>query len=157
MPTERAKSKLTAVAHAPAIDGTPDGPGGQLILRLAGELDVSDADAVRTALIDAVRAHPAVVVDLSELSFIDVAGMRALRNAYDAALSCGCCLQLAAPQPFIITLATLMELGRLPFCEDEPAVDGAAVPRPDRLAGSLGGLQVARGRPAGTRGSGGTR
>jgi anti-anti-sigma factor len=121
-----------------AIDGTRHSPDGALILRLAGELDLSDADAVRTALTEAVRANPAVVVDLSDLSFIDVAGMRALRNAYDAARSCGCRLQLAAPRPFIIMLATLMEFGPLPFCEDGQADGDGALSRPGRLADSLG-------------------
>jgi anti-anti-sigma factor len=111
------------MASRVAIDAPPS-PDGQVVLRLSGELDMSDADAVRTALVEAVRAGPTVVVDLSGLSFIDVAGMRALRDAHDAALACGCRLLLAAPQRCVRTLAALMDLGRLPLCEDRPTLDG---------------------------------
>ena len=111
-----ASSRVT-IDTAPGLDG-------QVVLCLSGELDVSDADAVRGALIAAVGLGPTVVVDLSELSFIDVAGMRALRDAHDAALSRGSCLLLAAPPRCVRTLATLMELGRLPFYESGPTLNG---------------------------------
>jgi anti-anti-sigma factor len=124
-----APSRVTIDA-APSLDG--------VVLCLSGELDVSDADAVRTALIAAVGLGPTVVVDLSELSFIDVAGMRALRDAHDAAVSCGSCLLLAAPPRCIRTVATLMELGRLPFYENVPTLDGGTASPTGPLAEPLG-------------------
>jgi anti-anti-sigma factor len=115
-----APSRVT-IDTAPSVDG-------QGVLCLSGELDLSDADTVRRALVAAVSLEPTVVVDLSGLSFIDVAGMRALRDAHDAALSCGSCLLLAAPPRCVTTVAALMELRRLPFCEKRPALDGGAAP-----------------------------
>lgn len=59
------------------------------VLRLRGEVDVGSADLVETVLARAVEDHDAavhpshdgaLVVDLSELGFLDVAGYRALRR-----------------------------------------------------------------------------
>lgn len=102
----------------------PPRPNGHAMLRLAGEIDISDAEAVRRALIAAVRTGPAVIVDLAEVSFIDLAGVRALRDARDAAGASGCRLLLASPPRFLRRLVDLMDLPPLPFGEDGGPSDG---------------------------------
>jgi anti-anti-sigma factor len=54
------------------------GPGA---LALAGELDMSNADALADAIAVAAHGGDALVIDMRELTFIDVAGLRAIHAA----------------------------------------------------------------------------
>jgi anti-sigma B factor antagonist len=52
---------------------------GVAVVILSGEVDMSNAAAVRQRITDFVTAEdPAVVIDLSDLAFIDSAGLHAL-------------------------------------------------------------------------------
>ena len=53
------------------------GPGGAVVVSLSGELDKFAVDAVR-ARMNALPDGDPVIVDLSELSFIDSAGLHCL-------------------------------------------------------------------------------
>jgi anti-sigma B factor antagonist len=56
--------------------------GSALVVRLAGELDLYNADDVREALADAVRRQPErVVVDLGDVRFIDSTALGILVEA----------------------------------------------------------------------------
>jgi anti-sigma B factor antagonist len=56
--------------------------GEALVVRLAGELDLYNAPALRTALLDCVAREPArLVVDLGEVTFIDSTALGALIEA----------------------------------------------------------------------------
>jgi anti-anti-sigma factor len=52
------------------------------VISLAGELDLSTIPRVESRLLDQVRTQPSVVVDLSELSFIDSSGIGMLIQAF---------------------------------------------------------------------------
>jgi len=55
---------------------------GAVVVRLAGELDLYNADRVREPLLDAAaRDVDRLIVDLSELSFIDSTGLGVLIEA----------------------------------------------------------------------------
>jgi anti-sigma B factor antagonist len=55
---------------------------GAIVVRLAGELDLYNVDEVRDALIEACRRRPdRVVVDLSEVEFMDSTALGALIEA----------------------------------------------------------------------------
>lgn len=54
-----------------------DGPGGAVVVSLSGELDKFAVDAVRARMNRLPEGDP-VIVDLSELSFIDSAGLHCL-------------------------------------------------------------------------------
>lgn len=45
--------------------------GGTVVARLAGELDLANAAALRTALFDAAAHADRLVVDLGEVTFVD--------------------------------------------------------------------------------------
>jgi anti-anti-sigma factor len=65
--------------------------GEQITVRLRGELDLNTADDLTTVL-DECIAHPTcrrVVVDLSEVTFIDSVTIGALVRAYNKAASAG--------------------------------------------------------------------
>jgi anti-anti-sigma factor len=48
------------------------------VLHVAGELDIATGDQLRAALVHALSASPTVVLDLSGVTFVDVAGLRAI-------------------------------------------------------------------------------
>jgi anti-sigma B factor antagonist len=55
---------------------------GGVVVRLAGELDLYNADAVRVALADAIAGSPQrLVVDLSQVEFIDSTALGVLIEA----------------------------------------------------------------------------
>ena len=70
---------------------------GAVILRLGGELDLYNAEEVRSALIDAIDAGIArIVVDMSEVEFVDSTALGVLIEARSKIGRDG--LILAAPQ-----------------------------------------------------------
>jgi ABC-type transporter Mla MlaB component len=54
------------------------GPSGPPVLRVAGELDLSTGELLKSACGALAREHGTLVVDLSGLTFIDGAGLRAV-------------------------------------------------------------------------------
>jgi anti-sigma B factor antagonist len=61
------------------------GGGRTSVLALAGELDLSTIPRMEGPLYEQVRRRPAVVVDLSRLSFIDSSGIGVLIKAFQDA------------------------------------------------------------------------
>jgi len=92
------------------IDGDHD---GKAVLTLVGELDMAAAAAVRSALTEAVGAGDDVVVDLTELGFIDSSGLAALLAAHKAATQAGRSVTLRGVQGNVkrtIAIAGLSEV-----------------------------------------------
>lgn len=57
----------------------------QYVIRLVGEMDLANVDEVRQALTAAIEGEdPAVIVDMSELEFIDSTGISMLLDAQAA-------------------------------------------------------------------------
>lgn len=52
--------------------------GSPPVLHVRGEVDMATADQLRSALKNAMSADPAVVVDMQDVSFIDLSGVRVL-------------------------------------------------------------------------------
>jgi anti-anti-sigma factor len=59
------------------VDASPNGDASATI-RLAGELDITSTKAARRAVAELAPATPRIVVDLSRITFCDVAGLRIL-------------------------------------------------------------------------------
>jgi anti-anti-sigma factor len=57
------------------VKGTPP------VLRVRGELDMASAEQLRGALTDALANDPAVVIDLRDVPFIDLSGVRVILRA----------------------------------------------------------------------------
>lgn len=56
-----------------------DGASGELVITIAGELDISNAEATRAAIDASLNGHPrAVVFDLKDLRFMDSSGIATL-------------------------------------------------------------------------------
>jgi anti-sigma B factor antagonist len=64
---------------------TGTGPDGAVVLTVAGEIDMSNADVFADALTGAVAEAPGcrLVVDLTEVQYLDSAGLAALFTQAD--------------------------------------------------------------------------
>ena len=84
------------------------GERGATVMRLRGELDLASHREFEVALAGALRSPPErVVIDLTELEFMDVAGMRAMLRSQERAEAAGKQLVLAAAVPGVRRLLWL--------------------------------------------------
>jgi anti-anti-sigma factor len=97
-------------------------PGG---IALAGEVDVSNQSILHSSLTAACGAtevgHRFVVVDLSRLTFLDVAGTQALLTGTAAHRTNGGSVLLSAAQPPVDRILRLLGVDREPGCIVQPA------------------------------------
>jgi anti-anti-sigma factor len=69
----------------------------ECLVAVTGELDVASAPALMRELSLLERPEAVVTLDLRDLSFMDVAGMRALIDARKVARHAGSCLHILRP------------------------------------------------------------
>ena len=93
---------------------------GDVRLTLSGELDRSNLQALDDAFATAERRAKRIVLDLTELNFIDGGGLRAIQQAGERARSYGHDLVLTNPTPWVRQLLELCELDQeLEIDQDE--------------------------------------
>ncbi|MFE5581600.1 STAS domain-containing protein [Kitasatospora sp. NPDC056531] len=66
-----------------------DGRPAPLVVRVGGEIDLATAPRLRCRLAAAFEAHREVVLDLSEVTFMDCSGLGILGQARNQADRCG--------------------------------------------------------------------
>ena len=76
-------------SNAPFFVDQVGQPGGPVLLRLRGELDVHSAPMLRTQLLDLLPERPPLVVDLQALDFMDSSGLAVLLELRSRARSAG--------------------------------------------------------------------
>lgn len=80
-------------------------PDGKATVRVVGELDIATADQAYTYLRDVVDSHDGpVLMNLSELSFCDAAGLGVLARVAGHARRCGRSLKLTAARPALVRI-----------------------------------------------------
>ena len=84
---------------------------GVHVVTLHGELDLANAERVRTALIEV--AGSTVVVDLGDLSFLDSSGIAALLGARKRILAAGHGFELRGAQGMVRRVLELTGLAHL--------------------------------------------
>jgi anti-sigma B factor antagonist len=91
---------------------------GAVVVRLRGELDSYTAPALRDRLEEHLASYPDVVlVDMTELEFLGVAGLTVLLDAQAAAEARHIQLVVTGtPQPVVARMLSLV--GWSPVCED---------------------------------------
>lgn len=87
-------------------------PGEPPVLQVAGEIDICSADELRTALDQAVAAHPKVQVDMAGVTFFDAAGLRVILRTAAARNGNGPLILMNAPK--VAWVLDLVGLGSLP-------------------------------------------
>jgi anti-anti-sigma factor len=81
------------------------------VVRLQGELDVSNRDCLRQAINSALERHPAtLVVDLSGLNFTDCAGLSVLIWTHKRLAGRGHQLVITGANPIVRRLVNLADL-----------------------------------------------
>jgi anti-sigma B factor antagonist len=70
---------------------------GSLLVRLRGEIDLSNADPVHRQLESAVEGWPRVIIDLAEIEYLDSQGLRLVKQLCAKAGREGTKLELVAP------------------------------------------------------------
>jgi anti-sigma B factor antagonist len=85
---------------------------GAVVIEVRGELDVSGADQLRTALVDTVaNLRPVrLVVDMGLVTFVDSTGIGALAAGQNAAQSVGSHFAVVNPAPFVRQQIRMMGL-----------------------------------------------
>jgi anti-sigma B factor antagonist len=84
--------------------------GSHMVVTLRGELDIADAAAVAAALAAVAAREPQIIVDLSDLEFIDSCGVAALARGRKHARHAGGDLLLAAPRQLVLRVLTVTRL-----------------------------------------------
>ena len=103
--------------------------GRTAIVRLPGEIDLTNADAIREGLLSALnQAAAALVVDMTATTFCDSAGITALVRASRRAAATGATIRLAASAPPVLRVLTLVGIDRL--IDIYPGVDAALASLP---------------------------
>ena len=121
---------------------SPGASEGHVVFSLHGELDLADAAAVAAALGALAARDRWIIVDLSGLEFIDAAGIAALSRGRRQARDAGGGLLLAAPQPRVQRVLSLIWEAESPGVQASMAVAAASagshpVRRARRSGGSL--------------------
>ncbi len=82
------------------------------IIRVEGEVDVTNADALDQSLGKALRTNRAVIADLSRLSFIDLRGTAVLETAGRRAQEDGRQFIVVGSEPHVHKLFSIIQLHR---------------------------------------------
>lgn len=94
---------------------------GVALVAVSGELDLASVDELRTALRAAATRSPSVVVDVSDVSFIDSTALAALLRSNDELSSNGVQMVMACPPGPVRRLLTMTSLDdRLILAPDRP-------------------------------------
>jgi anti-sigma B factor antagonist len=94
---------------------------GVALVAVSGELDLASVDDLHTALRTAATRSPSVVVDVSDVSFIDSTALAALLRSNDELSSNGVQMVMACPPGPVRRLLTMTSLDdRLTLAPDRP-------------------------------------
>jgi len=83
------------------------------VVTLVGELDMAAASEVRSVLIEAVEAGEDVVVDLTDLVFVDSSGLAAFVAAHNGAARGGTSMSLRQPQDTVKRVLAITGLDKV--------------------------------------------
>ena len=97
---------------------------GQILVYAEGDIDLVTSDALRQALVEALEKSAAVVVDVSEVGFIDSSGLNAFVWGHREAEQAGGSLRLRRASPMLRRLLKITDL-------DSLLLDDDALPPPD--------------------------
>jgi anti-anti-sigma factor len=104
----------------PAFRVEPNGPSS---FRLFGELDLASASIFEDAVRSVLQEGGALTLDLSNLSFLDSIGVRALFSAADAAGARGGQIVLANPTRTVANTLALVRAEDWPHLKVQRAFD----------------------------------
>jgi anti-sigma B factor antagonist len=83
------------------------------VVRLSGDVDLHSSPRARQAILEALRAGHAVLVDLSGVSYMDSSGVATLVEGYQLARKSGVEFGLAAAPTSVMNVLRLARLDRV--------------------------------------------
>ena len=86
---------------------------GNLVVALSGDIDLDRAPAVRRQLLDCVKRQMNVLVDLSQVTYIDSSGIASLVEALQNAGKAGTRFALVAISPQALRVFELARLDKV--------------------------------------------
>lgn len=101
--------------------------GGVVVVALSGDCDLSRAATLHNQLLDVLRSRPTgIVIDLSEVTFCDLACLRTMANLGRRSTAVGTWMRMAGPSPIVRRLLEITGLcASLPcFGDIEAALRG---------------------------------
>jgi anti-anti-sigma factor len=134
----------------PGLDLSAHAVGGVTIAKLAGELDVASAPALREQLLSMLRPGSCrLVIDLSMVSFCDASGLAVLFNTGRRARLLGGFLHLAAVSPQAAEALNITGLHRYlaTFPTVQAAANGAQAAQHGKAAGVAATVRTATAHP----------
>src|SRR5579871_5112618 len=118
-----------------SVDIKSEHGGDAIVYRLRGSLDFATSPSLRAALIEAAdEGKHDIVVDLSQLEFLDSSGLGAIIGAHRRALEQGGCVRLIVSEGPIQRLLTIT--GLMSILSVYASLDAALNDR-DRLVASI--------------------
>ena len=88
--------------------------GQTAVIAAAGEIDLTNAESLRDALLSALNAGaPGLIVDLTATTFLDSAGVTALVRASRRASASDAALALAVTAPAVLRVLNLVGIDQL--------------------------------------------
>ncbi len=110
--------------------------GQVAVVTVAGEIDITNAEGLRDALLSALNAGAAgLIADLTATTFLDSAGIAALVRASRRATATEAALRLAVTTPPVLRVLSLVGLDRL--IEVYPSLADAMASLPDQISRGL--------------------
>ena len=91
-----------------------DTHGDRLVAVFPAEVDISNADQLREALLRALNGNVRIlIIDMSTTTFCDVSGVHVLERAHQRAHACGTELRLVVTAPIVRRVLMLNGLHRI--------------------------------------------
>ena len=115
---------------------TVEWSGQVAVVAAAGEIDITNAEGLRDALLSALNAGAAVLVaDMTSTTFLDSTGVTALVRAVRRASATEATLRLAVAAPPVLRVLNLVGIDRL--IEVYPSLADAVASLPDQTGRGL--------------------
>lgn len=102
-----------AVPDQPHVRVTPDARDGRVVTAVSGEVDAATADDFEAQLRPAIAESTDVVLDLTEVSFMDSSGLRALVAIHHEVAERGGTIELAGTSNVVERLLSVTGLAEL--------------------------------------------
>lgn len=102
-----------------------NGHDGPAVVCLQGELDLAGVHRVQDAFALAADAADVVAVDLAELSFVDLQGVRALYEANQRAARRGARIVFVSPGQPVLRVLGLLDLDGLVLSDDRTMLEAS--------------------------------
>ena len=95
--------------------------GADVVVTVAGEVDLNSAPALRAGLIDAVKlAEHDVIVDMHGVNYFDSSGVHGIFDAAENARRANKHLRLVRVRPHLMRLLSMTGVPQIVPCEEAP-------------------------------------